>query len=251
MFDNLTGTLYRPGITHSRYTKPTQGARRASFVRSIIVIGVGATALIGAIGVFSSPATAQTTDPVTVISGCANNAAQKEFACGPLAAAAGAGSTAVGASAAASDVNSTAIGSDAVASGRSSTALGSGGVASRPVIAAGGFSTAIGTGSQTAAGATGSVALGDFNTVGATGSFAVGLGAFNTVNATSGIAIGNSGTVTLGSTDGVAIGTASLSSAVRRYWYWSLGRRGGSECGCLGCIVTGWGRRGEFGRNRF
>src|SRR3954453_20665845 len=84
--------------------------------------------------------------------------------------------TAIGANATASDVNTTALGSGATAVGRSSTAIGSGGVASRPVIAGGGFSTAVGTGSQTDAAATGATAIGDFNTIAATGSFGVTVG---------------------------------------------------------------------------
>jgi hypothetical protein len=73
-------------------------------------------------------------------------------------------SIAIGTSAVTTQDQSVAIGANAQATGLSSTAIGGDGVASRPVIAAGGFSTAIGTGSQTAAGATGATAVGDNNT---------------------------------------------------------------------------------------
>jgi Head domain of trimeric autotransporter adhesin len=198
---------------------PNFKARKAALLSCTAILSLGVLS-------FAVPAAAQTVDPPGVASGCVQNAAENEFACGPGATTVGSGpgatvgnatavgatakatgarstsvgasataigddATSVGASASAADVNATAFGSAAQATGRSSTAIGSGGVASRDVIAAAGFSTAVGTGSQVAAGATGGTAVGDRNTITGAGSFGTAIGAFNTVSGASGVAIGN------------------------------------------------------------
>ena len=79
--------------------------------------------------------------------------------------------------------------------------------ASCPSIAAAGFSSAVGTGNQIAAGATGATAVGDFNTVNAGGIFSTAVGNFNTVGGATAVALGSSNTAN--GTSAIAIGNGS------------------------------------------
>lgn len=120
-----------------------------------------------------------------------------------------------GTGAVASGASSIAIGLSSVASGLSSTAIGGTGVATRPTIAAAGFSTALGTGDQINAGATGATAVGDFNTVNAGGIFGTTVGNFNTVGGASATAIGSGNTANGANSVALGVGdTASGASSI-------------------------------------
>lgn len=112
-----------------------------------------------------------------------------------------------GVGAVASGASSIAIGLSSVASGLSSTAIGGTGAATRPTIAGAGFSTALGTGTQIANGATGATAVGDFNTVSAGALFSTTVGNFNTTGGANAVAIGSGNTANGASA--IAIGNGS------------------------------------------
>ena len=164
-------------------------------------------------GVTSLGANANFNDATGIFStgiGAGSSSANGPNASGNYSIAIGGGDGVGGTGAVASGASGIAIGLSSVASGLSSTAIGGTGATTRPTIAAAGFSSAIGTGSQVANGATGALAAGDFNTVNAGGTFSTAVGNFNTVGGASATAVGAANTVN--GANAVALGVNNTAS---------------------------------------